>query len=60
MSLLLTTPFIVPMCIGLSLAVLWWLRADMKRQREWREAKELKMARLQRRIADKKKRAEEE
>ena len=38
-----------------SVAILWWLRRDMKRQREWREAKEQKIARLQRRIADKNK-----
>ena len=42
-----------------SVAILWWLRRDMKRQREWREAKEQKIARLQRRIADKKKQAKQ-
>lgn len=41
--------------LGLAVAILWWLQADRKKQREWREAKELKIADLQRRIADKKK-----
>jgi len=38
-----------------SLLILWWLWRDMKRQREWREAKEQKIAQTKRRIADKKK-----
>ena len=47
-------------CIGLAIAILWWLRADMKKQREWREAKEDKMAKLERKIARKKAQAREE
>lgn len=42
-----------------SVLILWWLRWDMKRQRAWREAKEQKIARLQRRIADKKKQSKQ-
>lgn len=46
--------------IILAIALLWWLRADMKKQREWREAKEDKMAKLERKIARKKAQALEE
>lgn len=45
--------------IGLAISILWWLRADMKRQREWRDAKEQKIARLERKIAQKKAKASE-
>jgi ABC-type nickel/cobalt efflux system permease component RcnA len=41
-----------------SLLILWWLRRDMKKQREWREAKEHKIAQTKRRIANKKKAAQ--
>ena len=41
-------------CLGLAVSILWWLRADMKKQREWREAKEEKIVRLERKIAQKK------
>jgi len=40
-----------------AVVILWWLLRDMKRQREWREAKELKIAQTKRRIAQKKKQA---
>lgn len=49
----------IVICSVLALIILLWLRKDMKRQREWREAKEQKIARLERRIADKKKQAKQ-
>lgn len=40
-------------CVGLAFSILWWLRADMKKQREWKEAKEEKIMQLERKISRK-------
>ena len=53
------SPFPI-IAVVLAIAILWWLRADMKKQRKWREAKEDKMAKLERKIARKKAQALEE
>lgn len=49
--------FYIALSILGAVVILWWLLRDMKRQREWREAKELKIAQTKRRIAQKKRQA---
>ena len=40
-------------CACMASSIFWWLLRDMKRQREWRDAKEQKIARLELKIAQK-------
>ena len=47
-------PILIALSIISFLLISWWLWRDMKKQRDWREAKEQKIANLERKIAQKK------
>ncbi|MEP6343905.1 MAG: hypothetical protein ABJ275_11380 [Maricaulaceae bacterium] len=47
-------PILITLSIVSFLFISWWLWRDVKKQRQWREAKEQKIANLERKIAQKK------
>lgn len=53
-------PILIALSIISFLLISWWLWRDMKKQQEWREAKEQKIANLERKIAQKKAKARQE